>query len=111
MPTRTWLPVTALVNAALVANDQAKYLMALLQVAREHADQPELAAADLKQERLASGVADVELDTVVARSRKEGPDAYLIPAARRIHGLLEDDVRRMLTPLCSCGLACWPVDS
>jgi uncharacterized protein Yka (UPF0111/DUF47 family) len=93
------LLLPALVNEALAANDRAKYLMTLLQVAREHADHPDLAATDLKQERLACGVADTELDTVVARSRKEYPDAYLVPAARRIHGLLVDDVRRMLTPL------------
>ena len=95
----TSLLLPALVNEALAANDRAKYLMTLLQVAREHADHPDLAATDVKQERLACGVADAELDTVVARSRKEGPDAYLVPAARRIHDLLVDDVRRMLTPL------------
>jgi CHAD domain-containing protein/uncharacterized protein Yka (UPF0111/DUF47 family) len=93
------LLLPALVNEALAANDRVKYLMTLLQIAREHADHPDLAATDLRQERLACGVPDVELDTVVARSRKEGPDAYLVPASRRIHDLLVDDVRRMLTPL------------
>ena len=55
--------------------------MSLLQVAREHADNPELAVSDLRQERLACGVADGDLDTVVARSRKESPDVYLVPGA------------------------------
>lgn len=59
------LLLPALVNEALAANDRAKYLMTLLQVAREHADHPDLAATDLKQERLACGVVDAELDTVV----------------------------------------------
>jgi hypothetical protein len=93
------LLLPALVNEALASNDRAKYLMTLLQVAREHADRPQAPATDLRQERLACGVADAELDTVVARSRKEGPDAYLVPGARRIHDLLVDEVRRMLTPL------------
>jgi CHAD domain-containing protein/uncharacterized protein Yka (UPF0111/DUF47 family) len=93
------LLLPALVNEALAANDRAKYLMTLLQTAREHADQPDLAAPDLKQERLACGVADADLDAVVGYSRREGPDAYFIPAARRIHELLLDEVRRMLAPL------------
>jgi CHAD domain-containing protein/uncharacterized protein Yka (UPF0111/DUF47 family) len=93
------LLLPALVNEALAANDRAKYLMTLLQTAREHADQPDLGAPDLKQERLACGVADADLDAVVEGSRREGPDTYLIPAARRIHDLLLDEARRMLAPL------------
>jgi CHAD domain-containing protein len=64
------LLLPSLVNEALAANDRAKYLMTLLQVAHEHADHPDLAASDLKQERLACGVADALLDYVVARSSK-----------------------------------------
>ncbi len=93
------LLLPALVNEALAANDRAKYLMTLLQLAREHADHPDLAATDLRQERLACGVADAELDTIVGRSRKDGPATYRIPAARRVHDLLMEDVRRMLAPL------------
>jgi uncharacterized protein Yka (UPF0111/DUF47 family) len=73
--------------------------MTLLQVARGHADRPEEVTTDLRQERLACGIADAELDGVVRRSLREGPDAYLIPAARRVHDLLAGDVRRMLAPL------------
>jgi hypothetical protein len=73
--------------------------MTLLQFAREHADHPDLAAMDLKQERRAGSVADAALDGVVGRSRKGGPDTYLIPPARRIHDHLLADVHRMLAPL------------
>jgi len=94
------LLLPALVNEALAANDRAKYLMTLLQVAREQADHPEdPAATDLKPERLACGITDTHLDTVVGRSRKEGPDAYCIPAASHIHDLFIEDIRRMLAPL------------
>jgi hypothetical protein len=93
------LLLPALVNEALAANDRAKYLMTLLQVARERADHPDREATDLKQERLASGVADGELDRVVEGSRKEDPNAYSIPGARRIHEKLVGDVRRMMVPL------------
>jgi uncharacterized protein Yka (UPF0111/DUF47 family) len=93
------LLLPALVNEALAANDRTKYVMTLLQVAREHADRPNSAATDLKQERLTCGVADAELDGTVARSHRDGPDTYIIPAARRIHDVLIGDVRRMLAPL------------
>lgn len=95
----TGLLLPVLVNEALSANDRAKYLMSLLQVAREHADNPELAAIDLKPERLACGVVDAELDAVVARSRKVSPDDYVVLAARRIHELLVDEIQRMLKPI------------
>ncbi|MBV8488371.1 MAG: CHAD domain-containing protein, partial [Planctomycetaceae bacterium] len=95
----TQLLLPAQVSEALAANDRAKYLMTLLQVAREHADHPDLATTDLRQERLACGVEDAELDTVVARSLKEGTDAYVVPSARRILDRLVENVRQMMTPL------------
>lgn len=87
------------VNEALAANDRAKYFMTLLQLAREHADHPDLPPPDLKAERQACGVADDGLDRVIPFSRKEGPNRYHIPAAGRIHELLLADVRRMLAPV------------
>ena len=93
------LLLPALVNEALAANDRAKYLMTLLQVARERADHPDVPATDLKQERLAYGVSDAELDLVVQGSRKESSNAYFIPAARRIHDMLVVEVDRMMAPL------------
>lgn len=93
------LLLPGLVNEALAANDRAKYLMSLLQVARERADHPDLPACDLRQERLACGVPDVELDTVIERCLKEGSDVYVMPKAQQIHQLLIDDVGRMLAPV------------
>jgi uncharacterized protein Yka (UPF0111/DUF47 family) len=93
------LLLPARVNEALAANDRAKYLMSLLQTGREHADHPEPSFTDLKQERLACGVADAGLDTVVERSRKEKPGQYHIPGAGRIHERLVDDIRKMIAPL------------
>jgi CHAD domain-containing protein len=89
----------ALVNAALAANDRAKYLMTLLQAAREHGDHPDGPAARLGQERLACGITDAALDAVVERTRKEGPDVYHIPRASSIHEALIGEVRQMLAPL------------
>jgi uncharacterized protein Yka (UPF0111/DUF47 family) len=87
------------VNEALAANDRAKYLMSLLQLAREHADNPEVPTSDLRQERVACGVTDSELDSVVAGSRRESTEHYSIPAAQRVHQNLVADVGQMLTPV------------
>jgi CHAD domain-containing protein/uncharacterized protein Yka (UPF0111/DUF47 family) len=89
----------ALVNAALAANERAKYLMTLLQAAREYGDHPDAPAARLRQERLACGLTDANLDNVVESSRKEGPDVYHVPLASSIHEALVGEVRRMLAPL------------
>lgn len=88
-----------LVNEALAANDRAKYLMTLLQSARAYADHPDLGFADLKAERLASGVDDGDLDSVVERSRRDENGCYDIPGARRIGERLAENVQQMLAPL------------
>jgi hypothetical protein len=59
-----------LVNEALAANERAKYLMTLLQTAKEHADHPEAACTDLKKERLHCGITGSTFDSVVQRSRR-----------------------------------------
>jgi hypothetical protein len=88
-----------LVNEALTANDRAKYLMTLLQAARNYADHPDLGCADLKPERLASDVEDAELDSVVERSRQAAAGCYEIPSAGRIGRQLAESVQQMLAPL------------
>jgi uncharacterized protein Yka (UPF0111/DUF47 family) len=93
------LLLPGLVNEALAANDRTKYLMTLMQTARSHADHPESTVTDLKNERLASGVADVEFDSVVARASAIGPGIYQIPDSRRIHAFLVDNIRQMLEPI------------
>lgn len=95
-------------NTALVANDRAKYLIALVQAAKAHADHPETTASDLKKERLACGMTEAEFDTLAERSRK-GPDhRYLVPAARRVYDLLVDQVRQMVVPLAVEGRSAVP---
>src|SRR6516165_2285875 len=93
------LMLPGLVNAALTANDRAKYLMTLLQTAREHADHPSQPAADLKQDRLACDLADSQFDSVVARSSRSGANSYHIPLASVLHRQLIDNIRQMMTPL------------
>jgi uncharacterized protein Yka (UPF0111/DUF47 family) len=95
----TALLLPALVNEGLAANDHAKYLMTLLQAAREHADHPHQETSDLKRERLVAGEADAELDGVVGGTNREAADFYAIPQGQRICGRLVEDVRGMLAPL------------
>src|SRR5271165_5309995 len=89
----------ALVNAALAANDRAKYYFTLLQAAAAHAEHPERPATDLRHERLSCGVADETWDTAIAKSAKLGEGRYKIPGARRVVAAILEDVEVMLRPL------------
>jgi uncharacterized protein Yka (UPF0111/DUF47 family) len=94
------LLLPALLNAALAANDQVKYLFTLLQLARERAQHPHAATSNLMQERIACGLDDEdELDNVVEASRRDGDDGYRIPHAERILTLITRNIRSMLEPL------------
>jgi len=93
----------ALVNAALAANDRAKYYFTLLQAGAAHAEHPERPATDLRHERLSCGVADEAWDTAVAKSAKVGEGRYRIPGARRAIAAILEDVEVMLRPLSDGG--------
>ncbi|MGZ5073002.1 MAG: DUF47 domain-containing protein [Usitatibacter sp.] len=92
------LVLPALINAALPANDRAKYYFTLLQTAVAHSRQPERPAPDMRRERLACGVDDVSLDEVVAASRAESDGRFRIPGAEAIVHKLIDEVATMLAP-------------
>ena len=80
----TDLLLTERIARSLVANDQIKYYLALLQTARANADQPRVPAFDLKAERLASQVPDDFLDDVVAGAKKARDRGYRVPHAAEI---------------------------
>jgi uncharacterized protein Yka (UPF0111/DUF47 family) len=92
-----------LVNEALQANDRAKYLMTLLQNAKAHADSPERAGANLRDERLACGLERAEFDDIVDDSVRENGSGYRIPRVAEVHHLLLDSVKSMLSPLEAAG--------
>lgn len=92
------LLLPSLVSAGLRANDQVKYLLALLQAARTAAE-GSAPPSNLREERLASGVMHPELDRVVAESRRVDSGTYRIPEAESIVGWSVDAVDAMLTPL------------
>ena len=68
-----------LLNQAIVANERAKYLLGLLQIAAGHADAPDSEATTLRSERQACGIAESWLDHVAARSEALGAGVYHIP--------------------------------
>jgi len=85
-------------NAALAANDRIKYAFSLLQMADEHAQHPEQPAPPLRQERLACGIDDKDLDGAVLGARKVGTNAR-IPRAARIMARIGNDIRMTAAPV------------
>lgn len=81
---------------SLVANDQAKYYLALLQTARDNADHPQAPVADLKAERLASQLGDDWLDDVVAGTKKDRSGGYRVPHGPEILRRIRASVDAML---------------
>jgi uncharacterized protein Yka (UPF0111/DUF47 family) len=89
---------------ALAANDRVKLRLTLLQAAERHAGAPDGPAPDFRAERRAFGLADAELDGLVADSRRE-PDGRLhIPGAERQRGKILEDIGLMLAPLSMAGV-------
>jgi uncharacterized protein Yka (UPF0111/DUF47 family) len=98
------LVLPALLDEATIANERAKYVLSLLQIAANNAENPQEAAApSLRSEREACGLADATLDRVVAETMADGRGCYCIPGAQRIVGILDDATRAMLAPLALAG--------
>ena len=94
----TALQPAASLNAALAANDRLKYAFSLLQLALAYAEHPEQPAFTLKAERIASGIDDPELDTVIAGARIVGKSCR-VPDAARILKHIAEDMRLMAAPV------------
>src|SRR5262245_12711464 len=73
--------------------------MTLLQNAKAHSDDPESRGASLRDERLACGLDNPELDDVVEESTSANGSGYHIPRVREIQRLLLENVQAMLAPL------------
>lgn len=84
---------------SLTANDQIKYYFALLQMARANADRPAIPAQDLKAERLASRIADTELDGAVSGASKHAGGQYRVPQAERILAAVMSSLDTMIACL------------
>jgi hypothetical protein len=82
------LVLPALLNNALVANERAKYVLSLLQMAVGQAEHPQSTAPTLRVEREACGITDASLDHTVGESESDGHGAYHIPGAQPLVALL-----------------------
>lgn len=99
------LPV--LLNAALAANDRAKYFFTLLQTARSRADRPDTAFSELRVERQAAGIGEESFDGIVATSSRGEGNLYRIPHVQAVCTALYQDLQRMLEPIQSSGSPEW----
>ena len=89
-----------MLDDAIVANEQAKYVLGLLQIAANNADNPsEAAPPTLKSEREACGLGDASFDRCVADSLSDGHRNYHIPGAQRLIAVLDEAMAAMLAPL------------
>lgn len=91
------LALPAQIDAGLAANDRLKYYFSLLQVARDHADQPAHAASSLKHERIQAGIHDASLDDVVAAAHMQGA-AYRMPRCTAVLAAIRADAKCMAAP-------------
>ena len=99
-----------LISRALSANDRVKYMLTLLQSARSAAD-GDADASDLREERLASDVADSSLDRVVQGSLRRDDGSYAIPGVAELARGAFSEVETMLVPLRVAGVeASGPLD-
>jgi uncharacterized protein Yka (UPF0111/DUF47 family) len=92
------LTLPAQVEAGLAANDRLKFYFTLLQVARNHADQPDQPASSLKQERVGAGIDDAGLDRAVQAAHREG-ELYRVPGAHQLMAAIAGDARLMAAPV------------
>ena len=87
----------SLVNAALLANERAKYYFTLLQAAAEHAEHPAERHPDLRSEREQAEIDNDRLDRVVGETVKAG-SVYQVPLAEDILSALNKCMKDMLQP-------------
>lgn len=93
------LALPALLNKALIANERAKYVLSVLQMAAAHAATPETEAASLRQDREACGITDSSFDRIVSSSESDGRGQFFIPGAQRLIRLLDRSLIEMIAPL------------
>lgn len=93
------LTLPAKLGEAVVANERAKYVLSLLQLAATHADNEGAPANSLQRERQACGISDRSLDAVATETEGDGKGNYAIPQTKRLREILTDSLQAMIAPL------------
>jgi uncharacterized protein Yka (UPF0111/DUF47 family) len=93
------LVLPALLDTAITANERAKYVLSLLQMAASQAEHPQDSAPSLRAEREGCGISDRSFDRAVAESVSDGRGTYHIPGAQRLISVLDNALSEMIAPL------------
>ncbi len=93
------LVLPALLATALVANERAKYVLTMLQMAASQAENPQASPPSLRADREACGITEPKFDRAIAQAEHDGSGNYHIPGAQRLIALLDEALRAMLAPL------------
>ena len=93
------LVLPTLLAGALVANERAKYVLTLLQMAAGQAENPQPSPPTLRADRETCGITEPRFDRSIAQAQHDGGGVYHIPGARRLIELLDGSLRSMLAPL------------
>lgn len=93
------LVLPALLATALVANERAKYVLTMLQMAASQAENPQASPPSLRADREACGITEAKFDRAIAEAEPDGGGNYYIPGAERLIALLDEALRAMLAPL------------
>jgi len=93
------LVLPALLASALDANERAKYVLTLLQMAASQAENPQVPAPSMRAEREACDIAEPEFDRAIALAEHDGSGNYHIPGAQRLIATLDEAMIAMIAPL------------
>jgi uncharacterized protein Yka (UPF0111/DUF47 family) len=93
------LLLPALLDAAMVGNERAKYVLSLFQMAANRTENSQEEPASLRTDREACGIADATFDRSVGKSVSDGHGNFHIPGALRLVAILDDALTAMLAPL------------
>jgi hypothetical protein len=94
------LVLPALLDAAIIGNEQAKYVLSIFQLAASNSECPERGgASSLQADREACGIPDMSFDHSVMESVSDGHGSLYIPGAQRLMATLDNGVQAMLAPL------------
>jgi uncharacterized protein Yka (UPF0111/DUF47 family) len=93
------LRLPALLNEALAANDRAKCLFTILQVAQGHADFPDSPVTELRAERAAAGLPPDSFEDLIASASRVADGRYQMPGVERLCTQLGRELATMISPL------------
>jgi uncharacterized protein Yka (UPF0111/DUF47 family) len=93
------LVLPALLASALVANERAKYVLTLLQMAASQAENPQASTTSLREDREACGITETKFDRAIAQAEYDGSGNYHIPGAKRLIAALDEALAAMIPPL------------